>query len=83
VEPQLPPIEQWDPAATVGDYLAARAQYRAACKEWKVRRDAALNDTYSYRYAVGVVSVGFMVYGEGDTWEEAFRKAAANGRGGE
>ena len=68
-------IEDFGDERTVGEWRKAAAQRNKEYREWKDRRDRLFSLTTARRYSVGTVSFAFFIRGQGDSWEEAFRKA--------
>lgn len=74
-EPKFTKLADWPETATVGEYRSALREHNLKHLAWKERRSELWRQTYNRRYAVGVISLGFEIKGEGDTWDEAFANA--------
>jgi hypothetical protein len=76
VKPTFAELEQWPRDKTVGDYLDARAAFRAKLAEWKEREGQLMRDANYQAYRVLTCGKLFAtVVGEGDSWEDALSKA--------
>lgn len=83
-EPKIKPVQEWAPEITIGEYLVAFNEHRAAWKAWNVERDRLRGEALAgKRYSVGTSGrMFFTVLGSGDTWEEAFTDAEGKAPGG-